>query len=48
MMSAYLTATRYALIEQLRNRVAFGLLLIFLPLWDFADRWHGAQRPRIV
>jgi ABC-2 type transport system permease protein len=35
-MSAYLTATRYALIEQLRNRVALGLLLIFLPLWDFA------------
>ena len=35
MMSAYLTATRYALIEQVRNRIAFGLLLIFLPLWDF-------------
>jgi ABC-2 type transport system permease protein len=34
-MDAYLTATRYALIEQGRNRVAFGLLLIFLPLWDF-------------
>jgi ABC-2 type transport system permease protein len=34
-LSAYLTATRYALIEQGRNRIAFGLLLIFLPLWDF-------------
>jgi ABC-2 type transport system permease protein len=34
-MSAYLTATRYALVEQARNRIAFGLLLIFLPLWDF-------------
>ncbi len=35
MISAYATATRYALLEQARNRVALGLLLIFLPLWDF-------------
>lgn len=32
---AYLTATKYALLEQSRNRLAFGLLLIFTPLWFF-------------
>lgn len=30
-----LTATRYALLEQGRNRLALGLLLIFVPLWDY-------------
>lgn len=28
-----LTATRYALLEQWRNRLALGLLLVFVPLW---------------
>src|SRR6185437_6054133 len=28
-----LTATRYALLEQGRNRLALGLLLVFVPLW---------------
>ncbi len=32
---AYVTATKYALLEQARNRLAFGLLLIFTPLWFF-------------
>ncbi|HKV83594.1 MAG TPA: hypothetical protein VJN88_03500 [Ktedonobacterales bacterium] len=27
------TATRYALIELARNRMAFGLLVVFVPLW---------------
>lgn len=30
-----LTATRYALFEQGRNRLALGLLLVFVPLWDY-------------
>src|SRR5579883_3613222 len=30
-----LTATRYALIEQGRNRFALGLLLIFVPFWFY-------------
>ena len=30
-----LTATRYALLEQGRNRLALGLLLVFVPLWDY-------------
>lgn len=33
MRGPWLTALRYALIEQTRNRLAFGLLLIFVPLW---------------
>src|SRR5579883_1042731 len=35
MANAYLTATKYSLLEQARNRLAIGLLLIFTPLWDF-------------
>lgn len=35
MMRAYSTSARYALIEQARNRFALGLLLIFVPLWDW-------------
>ena len=35
MFNAYLTATKYTLLEQARNRLAIGLLLIFTPLWDF-------------
>lgn len=31
----YLTATRYALSEQLRNRMAILLLVIFVPMWDY-------------
>jgi ABC-2 type transport system permease protein len=31
----YLTATRYALSEQLRNRTALLLLVVFVPLWDY-------------
>jgi ABC-2 type transport system permease protein len=30
-----LTATRYALLEQARNRLALGLLLVFVPLWYY-------------
>jgi ABC-2 type transport system permease protein len=30
-----LTATRYALFEQGRNRLALGLLLVFVPLWYY-------------
>ena len=30
-----LTATRYALLEQGRNRLALGLLLVFVPLWYY-------------
>jgi hypothetical protein len=33
MANAYLTATKYSLLEQARNRFAFGLLLIFTPIW---------------
>jgi ABC-2 type transport system permease protein len=33
MRGPYLTALRYALIEQTRNRLAFGLLLLFVPIW---------------
>jgi ABC-2 type transport system permease protein len=29
------TATRYALFEQGRNRLALGLLIVFIPLWYF-------------
>ncbi len=35
MFNAYLTATKYSLLEQARNRFAIGLLLIFTPLWFF-------------
>ncbi|MGH2514086.1 MAG: hypothetical protein ACRDHP_00360, partial [Ktedonobacterales bacterium] len=31
----YRTALRYALREQMRNRLAFGLLVVFVPLWYF-------------
>jgi ABC-2 type transport system permease protein len=31
----YLTATRYALLEQLRNAVAIGLLIVFVPVWYY-------------
>jgi hypothetical protein len=33
MRGPWLTALRYALIEQARNRLAFGLLLVFVPVW---------------
>lgn len=33
--SRYLTAARYALSEQLRNRTALLLLIVFVPLWDY-------------
>ncbi|MEO7003355.1 MAG: hypothetical protein ABI068_16185 [Ktedonobacterales bacterium] len=32
-VQAYLTATRFSLLEHARNRFAVGLLLIFVPLW---------------
>lgn len=32
---AWLTATRYSLIELARNRFAVGLLIVFTPLWYF-------------
>ncbi|HKW22050.1 MAG TPA: hypothetical protein VJO13_11775, partial [Ktedonobacterales bacterium] len=31
----FATAARFALIEQARNRFALGLLLIFVPIWDW-------------
>lgn len=31
----YLTAARYAISEQMRNRTALLLLVIFVPLWDY-------------
>ncbi|HEX6122737.1 MAG TPA: hypothetical protein VFY89_06240, partial [Ktedonobacterales bacterium] len=34
-MRTYLTAARYALSEQARNRFALGLLVIFVPVWDW-------------
>ena len=33
MLRQYLTASRYALLELARNRLAAGLLLVFVPLW---------------
>ena len=30
----YVTATRFALVEQGRNRFALGLLILFVPIWD--------------
>jgi ABC-2 type transport system permease protein len=33
-MEAYLAATRYTLAELARNRLALGLLVIFLPIWN--------------
>lgn len=33
--SRYLTATRYALLEQARNRLALGLLVVFIPIWYY-------------
>lgn len=33
MLHPYLTATWYALLEHARNRLALGLLIIFVPLW---------------
>lgn len=35
MIRAWATSVRYALIEQARNRFALGLLLIFVPIWDW-------------
>ena len=34
-IQAWLTSARYALIEQGRNRFALGLLIIFVPIWDW-------------
>jgi ABC-2 type transport system permease protein len=34
-MNAYFAAARYTVIEQARNRLALGLLVIFLPAWYF-------------
>ena len=35
MLHALVTTVRYALIEQARNRFALGLLLVFVPAWDW-------------
>jgi ABC-2 type transport system permease protein len=35
MLRAWFTSVRYALIEQARNRFALGLLLLFVPAWDW-------------
>jgi ABC-2 type transport system permease protein len=34
-MDAYLAATRYTLVEQARNKLALGLLVVFLPVWYY-------------
>ncbi|HEX2909776.1 MAG TPA: hypothetical protein VH186_03140 [Chloroflexia bacterium] len=34
-LQRYLIATRYTLLEQFRNRFAFILLLVFVPLWSY-------------
>lgn len=31
----FVTATRYALLEQAHNRLAFGLLFVFVPIWYY-------------
>src|SRR5579884_116642 len=33
----YLTAIRYSLLEQARNRLAIGLLILFVPFWYYID-----------
>jgi hypothetical protein len=35
LMRRYLTATWYALSEQMRNRTALLLLVVFVPIWDY-------------
>jgi hypothetical protein len=35
MLKPWLTSVRYALTEQARNRFALGLLLVFVPIWDW-------------
>lgn len=35
MLRAWFTSARFALIEQARNRFALGLLVLFVPLWDW-------------
>lgn len=35
MLQALVTSVRYALIEQTRNRFALGLLVVFVPVWDW-------------
>lgn len=35
MFRAWVTSARFALIEQARNRFALGLLIVFVPLWDW-------------
>ena len=34
-LQAWLTSARFALIEQARNRFALGLLVLFVPIWDW-------------
>lgn len=35
MGQAWITSVRFALIEQARNRFALGLLVVFVPVWDW-------------
>ena len=35
MLRAWATSARFALVEQARNRFALGLLVLFVPLWDW-------------
>jgi hypothetical protein len=35
MLKPWLTGVRYALTEQARNRFALGLLVVFVPVWDW-------------
>jgi hypothetical protein len=41
----YITATRYALLEQIRNRFAFILLLVFVPTWYYTGYVFTAEDP---
>jgi ABC-2 type transport system permease protein len=44
--SRYLTATRYTLLEQARNRLALGLLVVFIPIWYyFGELFTTADEP---
>jgi ABC-2 type transport system permease protein len=41
----YITATRYALLEQIRNRFALILLLVFVPTWYYIGYVFSTQDP---
>lgn len=41
----YITATRYALLEQVRNRFALVLLLVFVPTWYYVGYLFTTEDP---